>query len=180
MMAGMLAGMDHDSIAEALYTDHRDRVFHLCLRLCGGNAAWAEDATQDVFVKLLQKLDGLDETEDLGGWIYRVTMNTCMTRLKREGTVWGRVMQVLSGATANASRDTPERRVSVRQDLGEALQVLRGLPAKQRVVFSMRYLDEQPQKEIADALDLSEGYVSKLLQRTRDQLQRMGWEAPRD
>ena len=172
--------MDHGSTAEALYTDHRDRVFHLCLRLSGGNVSWAEDATQDVFVKLLQKLEGLEDHQDLGGWIYRVTMNTCMTRLKREGSVWGRVLQVLSGATATASRDTPERRVSVRQELSEALEVLSGLPAKQRVVFSMRYLDEQPQKEIATALGLSEGYVSKLLQRTRDHLDRLGWEAPHD
>ena len=174
----MLMGTCHGSIAETLYTDHRDRVFHLCLRLSGGNASWAEDTTQDVFVKVLQKLDGLSDTEDLGGWIYRVTMNTCMTRLKREGTVWGRVLQVLSGATANASRDTPERRVSVRQELDAALEVLRGLPAKQRVVFSMRYLDELSQRDIAATLDLSEGYVSKLLQRTREDLQRLGWEAP--
>ena len=171
--------MDHSSTAEALYTDHRDRVFHLCLRLSGGNSSWAEDATQDVFVKLLQRLDGLSDTEDLGAWIYRVTMNTCMTRLKREGSVWGRVVSVLSGATVTSSRDTPERRVSVRQDLDAALEVLRGLPARQRVVFSMRYLDETPQREIAATLKMSEGYVSKLLQRTREHLLKLGWEAPR-
>ena len=171
--------MDHGTTAAALYADHKDRVFHLCLRLSGGNASWAEDATQDVFVKLLQRLDGLSDTEDLGAWIYRVTMNICMTRLKREGSVWGRVLQVLSGATTLASRDTPERRVSVRQDLDAALEALAELPAKQRVVFSMRYIDETPQREIAATLDMSEGYVSKLLQRTREHLLKQGWEAPR-
>ena len=173
-------GSCDSSTAEALYRDHRDRVFHLCLRLSGGNTAWAEDATQDVFVKLLQRLHKLADTEDLGGWIYRVTMNTCMTRLKREGTVWGRVLQVLSGATSLSSRDTPERRVSVRQDLHAALSVLVELPARQRVVFTMRYLDELPQREIAATLKMSEGYVSKLLARTHQHLQRLGWEAPHD
>ena len=170
--------MGQRTTADALYQDHRQRVFRLCLRLGGGNVSWAEDATQDVFVKLLERLDRLAETDDLGGWIYRVTMNTCMTRLKREGSVWGRVVQVLWGATTVSSRDTPERQVQVQQGLDAALRLVQTLPAKERVVFCMRHLDDMPQRQIARTLELSEGYVSKLLDRTRARLVRQGWEVP--
>ena len=174
----MMVTMGQERTAETLYREHLQREYQLCLRLAGGNIAWAEDATQDVFVKLLLLLQRLEQTDDLGAWIYRVTMNTCMTRLKREGSVWGRLVQLLSGSTRSASTETPERRLAVRRDLEAAFEALSDLPAKQRVVFCMRYLDDQPQQQISATLEMSEGYVSKLLARTRAHLQQQGWEAP--
>ena len=56
---------------------------------------------------------------------------------------------------------------------------LKRLPAKERVVFCMRYLDDKPQQEIAAALSMSPGYVSKLLTRARGRLERRGWEVGR-
>lgn len=164
--------------AQALYQLHKDRVYHLCLRLGGGNVAWAEDATQDVFIKLLEQMPGLTDTDDLGGWIYRVTVNTCMTRLKRDGSVWRRVSQALAQSQPEVVSDTPERQVQVRDELTAALAQLKDLPAKERIVFCMRYLDEMPQQQIASTLSLSKGYVSKLLKRVRKRLERQGWEVP--
>lgn len=167
-----------DAIARDLYQEHKKRVYHLCLRLGGGNVAWAEDATQDVFIKLLEQMPGLSDTDDLGGWIYRVTVNTCMTRLKRDGSVWRRVSQAFAMSQPEVVRDTPERQVQVRDELTAALAQLRELPAKERVVFCMRYLDEMPQQQIASTLSLSKGYVSKLLKRVRSRLEQQGWEVP--
>jgi RNA polymerase sigma-70 factor (ECF subfamily) len=164
------------SAAETLYQQHRQRVYHLCLRLGGGNRAWAEDATQDVFVRLLERLDQLAAQDDLGAWIYRVTVNTCMTRLKREGSIWGRVSRALAAGSREAQSGTPERQVQVSRDLQGVLEELERLPAKERVVFCMRCLDEKPQNEIASTLGLSPGYVSKLLARARGRLERRGWE----
>src|SRR5262249_43959207 len=42
--------------AEALYRRHHRLVFRVALRYGGGNTAWAEDVTQDVFVDLLKAL----------------------------------------------------------------------------------------------------------------------------
>ena len=43
----------------------------------------------------------------------------------------------------------------------------------------MKLLDEQPQREIAATLGLSEGYVSKLVRRGLDRLRAKGWEVGR-
>lgn len=159
--------------AEELYLLHKDRVFRLCLRYCGGQIALAEDLTQDVFIKMLEELATLQERESLEGWLYRVTTNACFTRLKRDTSVWYKVRQVLSLAPQSTSH-TPERQVEVRQDLEQTMSALQRLPAKERVVFCMATLDERPQQEICDVLGLSKGYVSKLLHRARARLQ--GWE----
>jgi len=145
--------------------------------------AWAEDLTHDVFVRLLERLPHLTDADDLGGWIHRVTMNTCLTRLRRDGSTWRRVMKTLTGLV-QVARDpggaTPEARVGAVQELSAAWEQLCGLPAKERIVFCMRYLDDMPQQEIAAALHLSEGYISKLLQRTRQRLKTRGWEVSHD
>jgi RNA polymerase sigma factor (sigma-70 family) len=172
---GVLALVD----AADLYQRHRNKVYQLCLRLGGGNVGWAEDATQDVFVKLLERLPGLEEPDDLGGWIYRVAVNVCMTRLKRDGSVWRRVRQALL-ASPPSGGPSPERRVEVKQEVAAALETLGELPAKERVVFCMKHLDGLEQRQIAATLDLSEGYVSKLLHRAAIAVERRGWEAPRD
>jgi len=149
-------------------------VYHLCLRYSGGNKGWAEDATHDVFIKLLEHMAALTDQEDLGSWLYRVAINTCLTRLKREGSVWNRVRQALTISSETVDRQTPERKVQIKHDLDAALGALQHLSPKERVVFCMRYLDDQPQQEIASTLSLSEGYVSKLLRRARGRLKKQG------
>lgn len=166
-----------DFNAATLYEQHRQRIYHLCLRFGAGNIAWAEDAMQDVFVTLLEQLDGLKQTDDLGGWLYRVTANTCLTRLKRQGSIWGKVRRSLMlMADSTSGVQTPERIVAVRGDLQRALSALQALPAKERMVFCMKVLDDLPQQEIAQVLGLSKGYVSKLIQRAETQLQHTGWQ----
>ena len=53
-------------------------VYRRCLRLLGDRAA-AEDATQEVFVKLLRDMDRLKDRETVLPWVYRVAMNHCLT-----------------------------------------------------------------------------------------------------
>lgn len=158
--------------AASIYEAHSDMVYHLCLRLGGSNITWAEDATHDVFVKLLEQISALTDRDDLGSWLYKVTVNTCMTRLKREVSIWHRVRRAFSASSESVDHQTPERRARIRQDLDAALREIERLPPKERVVFCMKHLDKLPQQEIAATLNLSEGYVSKLLSRAQQRLER--------
>lgn len=163
--------------ARELYHRHRQQVFQQCLRLGCGDRTWAEDATHDVFVKLLEQLPGLGQRDDLGGWIYRVTVNTCLTRLKRDRTIWHKVERLL-GASTFAQQPSMERQIEIKHVLIAVLGQLGQMPAKERVVICMKFLDGMSQHEIATTLSLSEGYVSKLLQRALRRLSRQGWEVP--
>jgi RNA polymerase sigma-70 factor (ECF subfamily) len=63
-----------------------------------------------------------------------------------------------------------------REEARRALQLVERLPARERVVLWMALVDERSQREIAGALGLSEGYVSKLLDRAKARVRREGWE----
>ena len=153
-----------------LYEQYKDMVFRLCLRLGAGNAAWAEDLTHDVFIKTIEHAPRLPADTDIAGWLYRVTVNTCLSRLRRDGTVWERVRQRLV-ARGRPHPSPPDEVVSARREVQELFAALQRLPPKERVVFAMHYLDGLSQKEICEQLGLSKGYVSKLLRRALEKLE---------
>ena len=160
---------------EECYARHRGFVFHRCLRYGAGDVAFAEEVTQDVFVKLLEHLPRLRDTHDLGGWLNRVTANLAISRLRRERSLLGK-LRVLWIGTDRADTDTAQHVVERKQLAGHVLDALRTLPARERVIMCMTVLDGASQREIARTLDLSEGYVSKLVQRSLQCLAEAGWE----
>ena len=161
----------------ALYERHKDRLFQVALRVGGGRRSFAEDVVHDVFVSLLQRFDGLREQEDLGGWLYRVAMNSALSRLRREAVRANPMVRFLLG---DQEQEAPSADVRVRLDEGmrEALAALASLPPRERVAFCMVHLDDAPLAHVAAVLGCSVSYACKLAQRAEAALQRSGY-APR-
>jgi RNA polymerase sigma-70 factor (ECF subfamily) len=168
------AAADRPTLEEC-YATHRAFVFHRCLRYGAGDVAFAEEVTQDVFVKLLEHLPQLRDAHDLGGWLNRVTANLAISRLRRERSLLGKLRSLWVTAD-RADTETAERVIERKQIAGNVLDALRTLPARERVILCMKILDGASQREIARTLDVSEGYVSKLIQRSVQALAAAGWE----
>ncbi len=149
---------------DAVYERHHRRVYALALNYGGGDHAWAEDVTQDVFFTLLDKIDVLPDRGDTWPWLRRVTINRCISLQRRR-----RIRQSLWVRWALGDEPTEGPVADQHMDASTQLQrvwaAVSRLPAKQRAVFSLRHFDDVPQHEIAKALGHSDGYVSKLLHR---------------
>jgi RNA polymerase sigma-70 factor (ECF subfamily) len=165
---------DQRATFAACYQAHKARVFRLGLRYGRGQETWAEDLTQDVFMTLLKELPRLTEYEDLAGWIYRVATNSALTRLRRERSILRQFQQLFLGPSE--AEESPRDRVEMSETAREAEALMQSLPPKERMVLSMKVLDGLSQREIADTLGHSEGYVSKLLARAWDRIRAAGWE----
>ncbi len=164
---------EHRLTFEACYQAHRHRIYALGLRYGRGREMWAEDLAQDVFMKLLKELPQLEDHADLGGWIYRVATNAALSRLRRERSVLRSVHRLFSD---DELEEAPEDRVEMSENAREAEKLLETLPPKERIALSMKVLDGRSQREIADLLGHSEGYVSKLLARAWERIRAAGWE----
>src|SRR5262252_5254747 len=71
---------------EWLLRAHEVQVARTALRLTG-NRQDAQDAAQEVFLRLHRSLGRIDDTRNLSGWLYRVTVNVCRDILrKRQNT----------------------------------------------------------------------------------------------
>ena len=72
---------------EKLYWRHRDRIYALLWRLCGGDPATAEDMLQEAFVRAWLKLDSFRGDSRFGTWLHRLSANVALsdrrTRMRR-------------------------------------------------------------------------------------------------
>ena len=161
------------ALFENLYERHRQKVFRLCLRYGGGSSGWAEDVTHDVFIRLLEHLPTLEDHADLGGWLYRVTANLALRRLSRDRSLLERIVRLVQPGPVIR----PDQIVEHRQETAAAVQAIEALPPSERVVMMMKLIDGTSQTQIALALRMSKGNVSKLVTRGRQKLIAAGWES---
>lgn len=159
----------------ALYEAHADQVFVWALRYARGRRSWAQDVTHDVFVKAWEQRAWLRE-EDARSWLFRVTQNVAFSTLRRERTVSGGVRHLLAVFGERHRPSAPDELAERREGVESALAVLGRLPGQERVVMGLKLLDDLNQREIAQMLSLSEGYVSKLIGRAQARLLEWGWK----
>jgi RNA polymerase sigma-70 factor, ECF subfamily len=158
-----------------MYRRYHPLVYRLALRYGRGDAAWAEDITQEVFLRLFDVVHRLVEGDGLEGWFYRVTTNRCLNRLRRERLRNATPLRWLLGGPTPEPVD-PERLTAAKQGLHQAWDALESLAPKERIAFCMHHLDGRHLDEIGAVLGHSKGYVCKLVQRAQARIRMQGWE----
>lgn len=147
---------------EQLYRRHRDRVFGLCVRLCQGDRAKAEQATQDAFVRAWEKLDGFRGDAQFGTWLHRITVNVVLGehRLLQRWTTF-------EDAEVQGPREelsTPAEDPSLSRDLERALAKL---PKGARTVLWLHDVEGYLHQEIAELTGIAVGTSKAQLHRAR-------------
>jgi len=69
------------SAFEALVRNHADAVYGHALRIFGDRQT-AEDATQEVFIKVFRTIGSFDGRAQFSTWLYRVTRNVCLDMIR--------------------------------------------------------------------------------------------------
>lgn len=156
---------------EALLERYRDKVFRLACSFLR-NEASAEDAAQDIFIRVWKALPGYTGAASLSTWIYAIARNTCLTQLKRQRPTVSlsdpEVALALDGLPEFQAHD-PQG--GVEQD---ALQLLAQLPDKYRRVITLFYLEQKSYEEVAAMLGVPMGTVKTFIFRARRELARLG------
>jgi RNA polymerase sigma factor (sigma-70 family) len=160
---------------EELYRQYAGQVFAWARRYARGRSGWAEDVTHDVFVRAWTHREELREA-DVKGWLFRVTQNRAFSLLSRERAMAGRLREAIAFVWHAQPPATPEDALGKQQTDAAATAALQSLPGQESVVLSLKILDGLSQREIADLLSLSEGYVSKLVARATARLATQGWK----
>lgn len=152
------AGGDRQAF-ERLYRAHAGRVYSLCLRMLADQSL-AEEVTQDVFVRVWEKLPGFRGDAAFTTWLHRVTVNVALTRRKTVGIRDGRLAddEALDGAPARSEH------VGERLDLEGAIAQL---PRGARTVFVLHDVQGFTHEEIGEQLGISPGGSKAQLHRAR-------------
>ena len=126
-----------------------------------GNAADAEDVTQDVFLRLLTKAPAFADDEHAKAWLLRVAANRASDLFR---SPWRRRVPLEAAweEAAPPHQDGP----------GETVAAVLALPAKLRIVVHLFYYEELSVAQIAELLNMREGAVKTRLSRARALLRR--------
>lgn len=136
---------------------------------CGilGDQHEAEDAVQDAFIEVYDRLPALDNPLAFPGWLRRLVFKHCDRRTRRKSL---RAVPLDGGPELIASELDPsqfaENRELTRQVLGE----IQTLPPEQRDVVTLFYLREYSQAEISQFLEVPVKAVKSRLQLARQNL----------
>jgi RNA polymerase sigma factor (sigma-70 family) len=159
--ADVVAAANGDRSAfERLYREHVERVFSLGVRMLGDRTL-AEEVTQDVFVRVWQKLPGFRGEAAFSTWLHRVAVNVMLTRRKSAAGQRDRTVD-----DADAIDLAPTRPVAVgdRLDLEAAIA---GLPRGARQVFVLHDVEGFTHEEIGEQLGITSGGSKAQLHRAR-------------
>ena len=120
---------------ETVYAEHPRQIFYLALRLLG-DAALAEDAAHDVFVKAFRNFTGFRGSADCRTWLYKITINHCSNLRKRWSARHIHIAAEDAVFDQHASLDsTPLQNLELKE-LGERTQkALDGLPTEYKLLL---------------------------------------------
>ena len=145
-----------------LYDRHFHRVYAYVIRRTGVRAE-AEDITSDVFERALTNLSRFEwRGVPFVAWLYRIAANALADR-RRE----------TARDSSEPPPDVPDARESDEIERRTILfELVERLPDAQRQVIEMRFVEEKSIREIAAALDRSEGAVKQLQLRALQNLRK--------
>ncbi len=146
---------------ERLYRVNVGRVHALCLRLTG-EPVWAEELTQDVFVRAWEKLGSFRGRSAFSSWLHRIAVNSFLMATRAERRRAARLAVVgdpgrfeTGGAPAPA---TPA--IDLERAIAE-------LPPGARAVFVLHDIEGYRHEEIAELMDMALGTSKSQLHRAR-------------
>jgi RNA polymerase sigma-70 factor (ECF subfamily) len=153
----------------ALYQEYSPTIYRFLRSRLDGADETVEDLTEDVFVKVFEKLDRYEERGlPFTAWLYRIAHNRLIDYLRTRRASVHSLDEAYDVAENNTGADFG--RVLDRAQLAPALAAL---TAEQRQAVQLRFLEGLSVAETANQMGRSEEAVKKLQARALTNLRRM-------
>ena len=160
------------------------------LRMCNvylRKQSLAEDAFQDVFVKVMTRSDSYRGDSDIKYWILSIARNVCLDYLKssymKRTSFMGDLLDKTKPQSEEKKRIKPlpgnqveERLIDAMDTSNPLLDAVQNLPAKYKDVILLRFYFDMDNEAIAKQLGITESTVRSRLMRARAKLKDFGRE----
>jgi RNA polymerase sigma-70 factor (ECF subfamily) len=165
-----LAGLPSEALGspelEAIYREHARSVYYLALRMLG-EAAQAEDAAHDIFLKVFRKFSQFEGNSTIRTWLYRITINHCQNILRS----WHH--RNIQGGDENflekigPQTETPLRVLEIKELGGQIQKALDALPEEYRLLILLVADEKLSYDEVGVLTSQSSDAVRGKLHRAR-------------
>jgi RNA polymerase sigma factor (sigma-70 family) len=145
-----------------LVAPFKDKVFRLAKRLLVSTAE-AEDATQEIWVKLWSKNGTLSGYSSIEAFAMTMTKNYCLDQLKSKRS--GNLKLVHTNYTDAAP--AIDKKLEDYDTLNWVERSISQLPEQQRIIIQLRDIEQYEFKEMAEMLNMTESAIRVTLSRAR-------------
>jgi RNA polymerase sigma-70 factor (ECF subfamily) len=157
---------DERAFAE-LVTRYQTAVYNLAYRMLG-DAGEAEDAAQEVFLRIYRRLATYDAEHRFSTWVLSIASHYCIDLLRRKRP-WLVPLENISNWMRARTRGPEAAALAVEQQ-DTVRNLLAKLPEHYRLVLLLRYWHDLGYEEIAQVVDLPVSTIKARLHRARNAL----------
>jgi RNA polymerase sigma-70 factor (ECF subfamily) len=158
-----------------LLEQYQHIVYNQAYRMLG-NREDAEEATQDIFLNIFRSLESFRGASKLSTWIYQITANECITRLRRKQLTMLSFDEPYEKDGKTLTEIIPERcpDAESRMISSETAEMIRSqvrrLPPKWAMAISLYHFDDLSYDDIAEIMEIPRATVATYIMRGRKQL----------
>jgi RNA polymerase sigma-70 factor (ECF subfamily) len=147
-----------------LFEAYQDKVYSISLYYFKGDEAIARDVSQQVFLKLLTKIEQFRRDSEFTTWLYRLVVNACMDeqRKLRRFLPFGDGFEVSRRGSEKSSQEESYARTELADSVKVAIGELR---PKLRLPILLKYVEGLSYEEMAEVLSCSKGTIASRLNR---------------
>ena len=156
--------MDLDNFQTQVLTT-KNKLFRFARQILG-NPTDAEDAVQDVFLKMWDIREKLDAYHSVEALAMTITKNLCLSRLRTKP--FASVENQPEKAAAASTQ--PDRHLEQQDTRTMVENAMKQLPQTQRLILQLRDIEEHETAEIAEIIGQDEVYVRVNLSRARKKM----------
>lgn len=159
---------EQEAITEFI-NSYRNRIYVVAYRIAY-NKEDALDITQDVFIKVLKNLDKFVNENMFDAYIHRMTAN-CAYDYLRARFKPDRFNDILMFFTKR--QRTPAEHFKREELRAKILTAVNKLTRRERDIIIMKYFNELKINEIAEALNVTDGTIKKMISRSKEKLEKI-------
>jgi len=168
LLAGLIRRSQQGELAafEGIYNLFKKKVYGLAFSLARDHQI-SEDLTQDIFIKIFSSIKEIEQTELFPAWVYRVSLNTCYSFLRRQTTLDGKLESFTPVGEGQSDDAFDSRRDDLSRVINEALAML---PENLKTIFILHEVEGLKHEEIARILGCQVGTSKSQLFKARMKL----------
>lgn len=139
----------------------------------------AQDAVQELYLKLWNSRDSLDGVVNLRAWCMQMLKNLCIDQVRKANVRPQKESVTDTEYMLADSAETPSGELEGRESLQRVMDAIERLPEKQRLAVRLRVLEEREYEEIVELTGLSMVNLRSLLSKARKTLREECYEINR-
>ncbi|KJJ84920.1 RNA polymerase sigma factor SigE [Candidatus Omnitrophus magneticus] len=160
------AGLGDIAAFEEIYKTASGFVYNLALNITR-NQSDAEEVTQDVFIKIYNKLKDFRFQSEFKTWLYRVTVNTAINYYKKSSKDKKNIINDENAIDTVPAENSTIEDIDKNSNVDNLKKLLETLPPEYKTCLILREIEGMSYEEIAGTLKIPLNTVRSRLKRAR-------------